>query len=94
MLGGNDTIFGGDNLLGDQILVGGVYDDNIFAGDDIDGDIKVYGDNISSTPLVEDNQAYNLNDGNDIITIGNNNVDVSAFGQGGNDKIVGGWGLT
>ena len=76
MLGGNDTIFGGDILLGDQILVGGVFDDKIWGGDDIEGDVKIYGDNISSTPLDEVNDAYNLNDGNDIITIGLNNVDV------------------
>ena len=33
-----------------------------------------------------------MNDGDDIITVGNNNFFVYVYGQGGNDKVVGGWG--
>ena len=91
-MGGNDKIYGGDDLPGPQTLVGGVYDDQIWSGDQIIGDLKIYGDNISATPLVEDAAGYNLNDGDDIIDIGNDNANVFAFGQGGNDKIIGGFG--
>jgi hypothetical protein len=31
-------------------------------------------------------------DGNDIIDIGDDNVSVTVWGQGGNDKIIGGQG--
>ena len=90
--GGNDKIYGGDDLPGAQTLVGGVKDDQIWSGDLIVGDLKVYGDNKSATPLDEDAAAFNLNDGDDLIDIGNDNGNVFAFGQGGNDKIIGGFG--
>ena len=66
----------------------------ILSGDFILGDLKVYGDNASLDALNEDELAFNLNDGNDIIDIGNNNQNVFVYGQGGNDKIVGGYGST
>ena len=90
--GGDDKIYGGDVGAGSQTLVGGVHDDQIWSGDQIVGDIKVYGDNKTATPLDEDAAAFNLNDGDDLIDIGNDNGNVFAFGQGGNDKIIGGFG--
>ena len=39
-----------------------------------------------------DANGLNINDGDDIIDIGNNNLIVVAVGQGGNDKIIGGYG--
>ena len=52
----------------------------------------MFGDNFSATPLVEDDTALNQADGDDIITLGNNiRGTTKVYGQGGNDKIVGGW---
>ena len=45
----------------------------ILSGDFVSGDLKVYGDNASLDALNEDELAFNLNDGNDIIDIGNSN---------------------
>ena len=45
------------------------------------------------TPLTEDATALNIADGDDIIEIGDNNMAVKAYGQGGNDKIIGGFGV-
>ena len=90
--GGNDQIFGGHDILGTQTIAGGTFDDWIWSGTNVTGDIKIYGDNDTSTPLTEDATALNINDGNDIINIGNGNGDVFVWGQGGNDKIIGGHG--
>lgn len=52
----------------------------------------MFGDNFSATPLTEDDTALNQADGDDIITLGNNlRGTTKVYGQGGNDKIVGGW---
>ena len=40
----------------------------------------------------EDSTALNINDGDDIIHIGNGNTNVYGWGQGGNDKLIGGYG--
>ena len=43
------------------------------------------------TALTEDDTMLNIADGDDIITIGNDNTGtIKVYGQGGNDKIVGG----
>ena len=44
-IGGNDKIYGSNNLTGNQLLIGGVYDDFILSGHNIGGDITIYGDN-------------------------------------------------
>lgn len=44
-------------------------------------------------PLVEYPETFNKYDGNDLIEIGDGNLLVSAYGQGGNDKMIGGYGL-
>ena len=43
-------------------------------------------------PLIEQSDSFNKYDGNDIIDVGDENFDVGVFGQGGNDKIIGGVG--
>ena len=43
-------------------------------------------------PLMEDASGLNIADGDDIIEIGDNNMGVKVYGQGGNDKIIGGFG--
>ena len=91
-LGGNDKIYGSDNLTGTQTIAGGTYNDWIYSGTNVVGAIKIYGDNDSTTPLTEDSSALNINDGDDIIYIGNGNTAVYGFGQGGNDKLIGGFG--
>ncbi len=51
--------------------------------DDADGNMM---------PLVEFPETFNKFDGNDLIDVGNNNLGVFVYGQGGNDKIIGGFG--
>ena len=43
-------------------------------------------------PLVEYPDTFNKYDGDDVIDVGNDNMAVKVFGQGANDKIIGGWG--
>ena len=48
--------------------------------------------NTGESALVEYPDTFNKFDGDDIIDVGNENVKVFVYGQGGNDKIMGGWG--
>ena len=84
ILGGNDKIYGGSNIAGDQIIAGGTFDDKIFSGSNISGrQVKLYGDNdidADGMAVNEDPNRRNMNDGNDLITIGNNNNMVFAYG--------------
>ena len=93
-LGGNDRIFGGSDMAGDQTIAGGSFDDHIFSGNNVGGDIKIYGDNDGQLRDMEDALGFNINDGDDIIEVGNHNNLVTVYGQGGNDKIIGGWGAS
>ena len=96
-IGGNDKIYGSSNLTGNSLLIGGVFDDLILSGDNIGGDVTIYGDNrVLNGQAVTDYDAdgLNINDGDDIIDVGNNNLTVVVVGQGGNDKIIGGYGAT
>lgn len=122
-LGGDDQIWGGDDVLMGQLIVGGPYNDQIWTGSKVVGganknnngeayDILVYGDkqdlvNMTAmgnfTPdegvdlesaLVEYPDTFNKFDGDDIIDVGNENAKVFVYGQGGNDKIIGGWGAS
>ena len=52
----------------------------------------IFGDNGTVAATVEDENGLNINDGDDIIDVGNNNTDVRVFGQAGNDKLIGGYG--
>lgn len=67
MLGGNDKIYGGNDMVATQTIAGGTFDDQIWSGSNVSGDIKIYGDNDSTTPLTEDATTFNINDGDDLI---------------------------
>ena len=62
-------------------------------GNNTGGEIKVFGDvdtmlfGLAAT--VGDDL---IEDGDDIIEVGNNNLSVLVQAGGGNDKIIGGWG--
>ena len=78
--GGHDYLFGSSNLTGFQQLFGETYNDKIWSGDGVAGDLRVHGDNQTSSPLVEDPTGFNRNDGDDYIDIGDNNMEVKAYG--------------
>jgi hypothetical protein len=98
---GDDVIYGGSGNIGRQFLVGGYGDDKIITGSNNQGIyVTVYGDHYnpnSDNPLSDD---WNFkrgqpNDGDDVIDLGNNPLLTNyqdAYGQGGNDKILGGIG--
>ena len=57
--------------------------------------MTIYGDNrvLNGDPITTyDADGLNINDGDDIIRVDNNNMAVFVVGQGGNDKIIGGYG--
>ena len=54
-------------MVATQTIAGGTFDDQIWSGSNVSGDIKIYGDNDSTTPLAEDATAFNINDGDDLI---------------------------
>ena len=92
--GGEDKIYGSDNLLDDQLIHGGKGNDWIWTGNNIGGDINVAGDlptTFFGFPLPAG--INEIPDGDDIIEVGNNNLSVIVNSGGGNDKIIGGWGL-
>ncbi len=43
-------------------------------------------------PLLEFPDTFNKYDGDDWINVGDNNMNVLVYGQGGDDKIIGGYG--
>ena len=45
-------------------------------------------------PLTEFPETFNKFDGNDLIDVGDDNALVTVFGQGGNDKLIGGYGAS
>ena len=109
-LGGDDKIYGGNDVGALQTLVGGPYNDKIYTGHEVTGNILVYGDKMDTAnggnqalidldatanmmPLVEFPETFNKYDGNDLIEVGDDNgALVTVYGQGGNDKIIGGVG--
>lgn len=119
-LGGDDQIWGGDDGVMGQLIVGGPYNDKIWTGSGVTGganktapnvnayDLLVYGDKndwvstlsnftpdegvVGESALVEYPDTFNKFDGDDIIDVGNDNMKVYVYGQGGNDKIIGGHG--
>ena len=64
----------------------------IALGGENTGLVTVFGDHLAlGTALTEDDTMINIADGDDIISIANDNIGtVKVYGQGGNDKIVGG----
>ena len=80
--GGKDKIYGGDDNTGDVKIYGGADDDFILTGAD-NQDILVKGD---SDCLGGGTDCH----GDDIIQVEDRNRDVLVYGQGGNDKIIGG----
>ena len=96
------------------MLVGGPYNDKIFTGHGVTGDVPVIGGNLvvygdksdraqttvptpdsnDALPLTEYPETFNKFDGNDIIDVGDENLLVKVYGQGGNDKIIGGVGAS
>ena len=67
-------------MTGAQIIAGGSFDDYIRSGENVAAAITIYGDNNTSTPLDEDDLSFNINDGNDIIDVENNNMLVKVYG--------------
>ena len=65
-----------------------IYGDKSDRGDFTD----IFPDGGDRDPLIEYPDTFNKYDGDDIIDVGNANEDVRVWGQGGNDKIVGGYG--
>ena len=84
---------------GSQYLYGGYGNDTIFVGSDNTGaDLVIFGDLGGQGAAIDFMEYAGLpKDGNDIIDIGDNNVaanGIVAYGQGGNDKLIGGIGHT
>ena len=98
---GDDVIMITDTWKDDAIVVGGYGNDTILGANDSRGDtLYVFGDNMKFHDEFQDEdydqKAGGPRDGDDIIDIGdNNNLDgdgdpIYVYGQGGNDKIIGG----
>ena len=81
--GGKDIIYGGDNNTGPLMIQGGADDDQIWTGAG-NQNVLVRGDN--PVCLEGGTDCH----GDDIIQVEDSNRDVLVYGQGGNDKIVGG----
>jgi len=102
---GDDVIYGGDNVAGDSYIHGGYGNDKIIGGHGLQSDyVKIYGDSGKSVfDDLEEGLGNGLtntqvrfegspNDGDDLIDFGDSpEVDyLYGYGQGGNDKIIGG----
>jgi len=93
---GDDMIYGGNYVRGDSYIMGGGGNDIIIGGNGLTGDlVTIYGDHKGSDdPLTYSSEV----DGDDLILIGdspglmNGAGTAAAYGQGGNDKIIGGIG--
>jgi Ca2+-binding RTX toxin-like protein len=102
---GDDVIYGGHNGQNRQTLAGGYGDDRIFSGSGAstgaDTRIRIFGDMYRnpSPDIEEAARRGSPEDGDDLIDIGDNpditgnGVQIKAFGQGGNDKILGSLGI-
>lgn len=95
---GDDVIYGGNGGEGSmQWMTGGYGDDKLVSGADLEVDyLYMYGDNSrgEDDPLDDefDEETGFKNDGNDIIDV-QDSPDLELayiYGQGGNDKIIGG----
>ena len=93
-IGGDDKIYGGDGLQGFQSIYAGPGNDFVLVGSNGASTVLVHGDNpsVGGPAIVEDATGLNIADGDDIIDMGNNhNGLVKMYGQGGNDKLIGGY---
>ena len=94
-IGGDDKIYGGDGLTMPQSMFGGPGNDLISVGSNGASTLQILGDNQvpgGTFATQEDATGRNIADGDDIIHMGNNhNGTVKLYGQGGNDKIIGGY---
>jgi len=97
---GNDVIYGGDNNYGSFAAIHGGYgDDKIIGGSHNSGTYMITGDHRVpfDHPLYGDYDKTkgSPNDGDDVIDMGDFLSGYGyAYGQGGNDKIIGGIGHT
>ena len=94
-IGGDDKIYGTDGLIAPVVISAGPANDLISLGSNGSNNVVARGDNFTTTPLIEDATGLNIADGDDIIQMGNNhNGLVKLYGQGGNDKLIGGYNNT
>ena len=94
-IGGDDRIYGADDILTQQTITAGPANDFILVGSNGSNTVIARGDNSAAMPLMEDATGLNIADGDDIIQMGNNhNGLVKLYGQGGNDKLIGGYNNT
>ena len=84
----NDKIFSGHDNLDDIAIYGDKDDDENYGSEALIA-LDALGD---GDPLTEFPDTFNKYDGDDIIDVGDNNFTVKVYGQGGNDKITGGYG--
>ena len=93
----DDKIWSGNNVGSNGNLGAGSFDLLIYGDKD---DFEDEGTGVPTPdadyglPLVEYPLTFNKNDGNDIIDVGDDNANVGVYGQGGNDKIIGGSGAS
>ena len=89
-VGGDDKIYGGDGLQAPQTVAAGPGNDIVIMGSGGTSNYRVMGDNASITGMALDNE--NEADGDDILQMGNQFIGtVKMYGQGGNDKLIGGY---
>jgi len=92
---GDDMIYGGEDVTGDVVIAGGGGNDIIIGGNGAAALYTIYGDHIMPDANGDFLTSSSPVDGDDLIRIGDNPASTGealAFGQGGNDKIIGGIG--
>ena len=91
----DDKIWTGSNISTNGNLGGGSFDVLVYGDKEDPGTdspfVGIMGE-LDMMPLVEFPGGWNKFDGNDIIDVGDFNGNVGVYGQGGNDKIIGGLG--
>jgi len=95
---GDDVIYGGSYVTGDVYIAGGGGNDIIIGGTGLLGaSVSIYGDHIGGDYLTYSSEV----DGDDLIRIGDSPMmddgtggqgTANVYGQGGNDKVIGGIG--
>ena len=86
----SDKIYSGHDVTGTIIIYGDKIDTNN-GGNQALIDLDALAD---MNPITEFPETFNKYDGDDLIDVGDDNALVTVFGQGGNDKIIGGYGAT
>lgn len=93
----DDKIWTGNNVGSNGNLGAGTFDILVYGDKEDPGVVGSFvglTTELDALPLVEYPNAWNKFDGNDIIDVGDGNLNVGVYGQGGNDKIIGGVGTT